>query len=198
MEAYLCYEGTIGFSDYMNKHEVDPQFYKRVSEHNACGCMGANGEKENISEFLEKELSILNELHAKFTSDILDVNERIANLEKASWDDKPAGTTKERALKAIRDKVANIKAWRIQLAEKVEKWKAEAAKRQEQRKDGKLPEKLYANAEDEMPGNEVPEVKKNKLGEWIKANHSVISVTIGVTTLVLFAVSLNQSLKHSK
>jgi hypothetical protein len=183
LESYLIYTGSLGFADYMKKHNVDLSNFKRVEEYYNCGCIGVDGEKSTLSEGVEKELALLNELHAKYKTKILDVEERIANLEAETWKAEPQSKDRTEAETKIGQKKGVIALWRKRLSENILQWHKDAIERAELRKAGKIFEKSYTNAVDELP--EEPPVPKaavdvKKCKAWLKENQPIISLGISI------------------
>lgn len=197
LDSYMNYTGTIGFTDYMKKCEVDPAnftFNKEYLNVCACGADGTNADKE-LTEMLEKELKLLNELHREVSNKIYDVNERIANLEFDIVKQMPESEDKKGFIHKLKTKLGNIAAYRKSIAEKFENWKKQADERR-----GKSKDKTYENANDEMPDDPtVKEPDKCKpciIKAWIKENQPMISlgfmaVSVLVAIILLHHVKTN-------
>lgn len=204
LDSYMNYCGTIGFSDYMKKCEVDPANYTFNKEYlNICAC-GADGQKNDseLTEMLEKELKLLNELHRDISNKIYDVNERIANLEFDVVRQMPDDERKKGLIHKIKTKLGNIAAYRKSLAEKFENWKKQAEERRNKRTEGKAKNKTYENANDEMPDD--PKVKEPEkcrpcvIKAWIKENQPVLSIGLTLISVTIAVMLLHHVKTNGK
>jgi flagellar biosynthesis chaperone FliJ len=194
VEAYLCYGGSLGFVEYMEKCKVPVNKFSRFTEyHNMCAC-GTDGYND-FAGFVEDELVTLNELHKQYSTKIFDLDERICNLEQhlLSNSDKSNNAKLE---KNIRERKGNVGAWRKQLQLRIEKWKDDAAQRKALREKGKLPEKKYSNPVDEFVNLTDEEKTDGEVKSWIKRNVEVITVTATFFSLAAIFMIVGSRIKN--
>lgn len=191
MEAYLCYGGTLGFVNYMDKNDIKPEQYKRVTEYYNCSCMDAIGNEQQFSDFLENELKILNDLHVKIVKKIADCNEALSNFaaNDVSIKDKSIVERLKGSATSVRNKITD----------NYNKWQAEANTRIEKRKAGKLPVKQYENANDTLYADASKAPKTDTISDsWIKNNMHILQIGIALISLTLIALTLGTRLGQNK
>lgn len=206
LESYMNYAGTIGFADYMKKCDVEPKNFTFHKEYmNLCACNSADGKNVNtdaeLTEMLEKELKILNNLHRDISNKIYDVHERIANLELDIVNKMPDGEEKKGFLHKIKTKFGNIKAYRESIVKKFEEWKTQAQEREQKRSQGAVKNKTYENADDEQPDDKVKEPEKCKpciIKAWVKENQPMISLGFMAASVLVAIILLHHVKTNGK